>query len=225
MALEPNRVHAICFDVDGTLSDTDDQWVASFERRLAGLRRLFPGGEVRPFARWAIMCAETPGNLLYSLLDRMDLDDEVGRIYSFLCQRRVGWNSRSFWLMPGVYELLCTLSAHYPLAVISARDQASTLDFLEQFNLAPFFHSVATAQTCRHTKPFPDPILWAASRMGVFPQNCLMVGDTPADIRAGKAAGAQTAGVLCGFGQETELRRAGADLILPVTAALAQALT
>ena len=51
-----------------------------------------------------------------------------------------------------------------------------------------------------------------------------MVGDTTVDIRAGKAAGAQTVGVLCGFGQEPELRRAGADLILPDTAALAQVL-
>ena len=38
--------------------------------------------------------------------------------------------------------------------------------------------------------------------MGVAPGNVLMVGDTTVDIRAGKAAGAQTVGVLCGFGQE-----------------------
>ncbi len=41
-----------------------------------------------------------------------------------------------------------------------------------------------------------------------------MVGDTVVDIRAGKAAGAQTVGVLCGFGEEDELRKAGADMIL-----------
>ena len=45
-----------------------------------------------------------------------------------------------------------------------------------------------------------------------------MIGDTTVDIRAGKAAGAQTVGVLCGFGEEGELRRVGADLILPSTA-------
>jgi phosphoglycolate phosphatase-like HAD superfamily hydrolase len=53
--------------------------------------------------------------------------------------------------------------------------------------------------------------------MGVFPAQCLMIGDTTVDIRAGKAAGAQTVGVLCGFGEEAELRRWGADLILPTT--------
>ena len=51
-----------------------------------------------------------------------------------------------------------------------------------------------------------------------------MVGDTTVDIRAGKAAGAQTVGVLCGFGQESELRRAGADLILPSIASLCEIL-
>jgi phosphoglycolate phosphatase len=48
-----------------------------------------------------------------------------------------------------------------------------------------------------------------------------MVGDTTADIIAGKSAGLQTVGVLCGFGERTELARAGADLILPSTADLA----
>ena len=56
--------------------------------------------------------------------------------------------------------------------------------------------------------------------MSVSADHCLMIGDTTVDIRAGKAAGAQTVGVLCGFGTERELRRAGADLILQSTADL-----
>ena len=46
----------------------------------------------------------------------------------------------------------------------------------------------------------------------------------PVDIRAGRAAGSQTVGVLCGFGQQSELVRAGADLILPTTAMIANVL-
>lgn len=220
MALDLARVQAICFDVDGTLSDTDDQWLAMFERRLARLRGLFPGGNMRQFARWAIMAAETPGNLVYGILDRVDLDDEIGRLYSYLSQRKVGLHPREFWLIEGISLMLETLHQRFPLAVVSARDQESTLAFLEQFGLTRYFASIATALTCRYTKPFPDPVLWAAGQMGVAPQNCLMIGDTTVDIRAGKLAGAQTVGVLCGFGQENELRRAGADLILPHTAAL-----
>ena len=44
-----------------------------------------------------------------------------------------------------------------------------------------------------------------------------MIGDTTVDIRAGKAAGAQTVGVLCGFGEEPELRKIGADEVIADT--------
>ena len=60
--------------------------------------------------------------------------------------------------------------------------------------------------------------------MNVQPDECLMIGDTTVDIRAAKAAGAQSVGVLCGFGEEKELRQAGADLILESTALLADVL-
>jgi N-acetyl-D-muramate 6-phosphate phosphatase len=167
------------------------------------------------------MCAETPGNLIYHLLDRVDLDDEIGRLYNYLCQRRLGRHPHTFWIVEGMKESLALLKQHYPLSVVSARDQQGTNAFLDQYELTGLFDAVASALTCRYTKPFPDPILWAAAQMGVLPENCLMVGDTTVDIRAGKAAGAQTVGVLCGFGQEAELRRAGADLILPTTSMLA----
>ena len=120
--------------------------------------------------------------------------------------------------------MLERLSQRYPLAVVSARDTRTTMDFLNQFNLAPYFKCIATDQTCEHTKPFPDPILWAAREMGVLPEACLMVGDTTVDIRAGKAAGAQTVGVLCGFGEAAELSQHGANLLLSITADLVQVL-
>jgi phosphoglycolate phosphatase-like HAD superfamily hydrolase len=97
--------------------------------------------------------------------------------------------------------------------------------FLGQFNLSPFFTAVATAQTCEHTKPYPDPILWAAEKMGVHPTECLMIGDTTVDILAARAAKAQSVGVLCGFGEKNELKKSGANLIIKHTALLSEALS
>jgi phosphoglycolate phosphatase len=89
--------------------------------------------------------------------------------------------------------------------------------FLKQFDLQKYFDPVVTGLSAPHTKPYPDPILLAARQMGVRPQECLMIGDTTVDMRAGKAAGAQTVGVLCGFGEAPELKQLGADLILETT--------
>jgi phosphoglycolate phosphatase-like HAD superfamily hydrolase len=92
---------------------------------------------------------------------------------------------------------------------------------LDQFDLRKYFRCIATAQTCQHTKPFPDPLLWAAQQMNVPIEACLMVGDTTVDMRAASAAGTQKVGVLCGFGEADELRKTGADMLLTNTSELA----
>lgn len=218
MALDVSRVRALCFDVDGTLSDTDDMMVARLARWLERVRFLFPRQEPTRLARRLVMAAESPANFLLSLPDRIGLDDEIFALADRLARRPR--QNRQFFLIEGVKEMLAVLARRYPLAIVSAREARTTMLFLEQFDLTPFFRCIATATTCRHTKPYPDPILWAAEQMQVSPASCLMIGDTTVDIRAGKAAGAQTVGVLCGFGERAELERCGADLILETTPAL-----
>ncbi|MDO9088363.1 MAG: HAD family hydrolase [Anaerolineaceae bacterium] len=217
MTLDIDRIQAICFDVDGTLSDTDDAWVSNFSRRLSFVKFLTPQKDMRSLARWLVMALETPGNLVYEVLDRLHLDDEVAHLYNWIAHHKTGLNPKMFWIVPHGLELIHFCHQRYPLSVVSARDEKSTMAFLNQFEITDFFKSIVTSQTCTYTKPFPDPILFAAKAKGIAPEHCLMVGDTTVDIRAGKAAGAQTVGVLCGFGTERELRRAGADLILDNT--------
>lgn len=123
-------------------------------------------------------------------------------------------------MVPGVAELLPPLAREYPLGIVTAREHLSSVAFLESHNLLRCFDCVASARTCRHTKPHPDPVLWACEQLGIPAKDCLMVGDTTVDIRAGAAAGAQTVGVLCGFGERDEMEEAGGDLILESTSDL-----
>jgi phosphoglycolate phosphatase-like HAD superfamily hydrolase len=224
MPLDPARIQALCFDIDGTLSDTDDQFVLKMARWLSLVKFLFPHGDVRPFARRLVMATETPGNLFFGLTDRLGMDRPLARLGDLVYHLGLGRHPEPFVLVPGVRKMLDLLQPRYPLGIVTARGQRAARRFLEQFELGGCFVCVASAQTCRYTKPHPDPVLWAAAQIGVAPERCLMIGDTTLDIRAGKAAGAQTAGVLCGFGQEGELRRAGADVILDSTADLADIL-
>lgn len=226
MPLDLSRIRALCFDIDGTLSDTDDQWTAQFERLFTPLRFAIPRRELRPFARRVVMALESPGNFVYHVLDRMNLDDEAAWLLQAMRRLHAPHSSaRAFLLIPRVDAALRALAKRYPLAVVSARGAGGAHAFLNQFDLLPLFTTVVTAQTCRYTKPYPDPVFAAAEKMGVPAHECLMIGDTVVDIRAGKAAGAQTVGVLCGFGYESELRRAGADLILPSPYELLEMLT
>jgi len=213
MPIDFSRIKGLCFDVDGTISDTDDVWVENLEKFLRPLRFLSKNGNLRPFARWLVMVTESPMNELYRWADSLSLDDNFARLYERLSKHRRK-TIRPFILMKGARELLDYVHSRYPLTVVSARDKNSTREFLERFDIHTFFCEVVTSQTCERGKPYPHPVIYAAQRMNLSPEDCVMIGDTTVDVLAGKRAGAQTVGLLCGFGTEDELRRAGADLIV-----------
>lgn len=213
MSLDVSKIRALCFDVDGTLSDTDDLYAQKVARFLP--RFLFRDPE--RVARRLVMWIESPGNALMGIPDRFGLDDELAALVNWMYRhRKKRW--KQYLLVPGVDAMLASLHGRFPLAVVSARDEGGTRAFLDHFNLTRYFDVIVTALTAEHTKPYPDPILFAAQKMGVAPESCLMIGDTTVDMRAGKSAGAQTVGVLCGFGEKDELKRSGADAILKSTA-------
>ncbi|WP_280151438.1 HAD family hydrolase [Piscinibacter sp. XHJ-5] len=231
MVLDPTLVRALCFDVDGTLSDTDDHIVA----RLAGLLDAVPlvsGRRAERLARQAVMAAETPVHAAYAKLDELGLDVPLATLrHRLRAIRKRGAdpagtrNPQAIDEVPhemiaGVKEMIVALARHFPMCTISTGTAPRVERFLEHYGVRQHFVAVIGAQTTRRMKPHPEPLRFAASAMGVAPQDCLMIGDTTIDIRTGVAAGAQRIGVLCGFGTEPELRRAGAQLILRTTSDL-----
>lgn len=231
MPLDLPRVRALCFDIDGTLADTDDAAV----QRLAALLAFVPllsGRRAERLARQAVMKAETPVNAAYGLLDRFGLDAHFARARNRVAGRRARLRDPAHTRNPaaadevphqmvsGVKEMVTKLAARYPMSTISTGGEARVEAFLKHYGVRPCFTAVVTAQTTLRMKPYPDPLLFAARAMGVEPEACLMIGDTTVDVRTGVAAGAQTVGVLCGFGTEDELVRAGGDLILKTTSDL-----
>jgi HAD superfamily hydrolase (TIGR01549 family) len=231
MTLDLSRISALCFDVDGTIADTDDHLVA----RLAGLLDLVPGVSGRRaerLARQGVMAAETPVHGAYALLDRLGLDVPVDRLRQRIrAVRRQGADpahTRNLEaidevpheMVAGVKEMIDVLAQRYPMCTISTGGAPRVDRFLRHYGVREHFTEVIGAQTTRRMKPHPEPLLFAAQKMGVEPGQCLMIGDTTIDMRTAVAAGAQRVGVLCGFGMEDELRATGAQLILRTTSDL-----
>jgi HAD superfamily hydrolase (TIGR01549 family) len=162
---------------------------------------------------------ERTGSRLLTWLDYVDLDDDVDRLAARIMtawrhQRETG----AYRLVAGVTEMLDNLAARYPLAVVTTRSRRRAHVMLDDAALTRHFHAITARDDTRRIKPHPEPVERMAAQLGVAPANCLMVGDTTADVLSAKAAGAQAVGVLCGFGREADLVRAGADRILLSTA-------
>ncbi len=122
MPLHVSRIRAICFDVDGTLSDTDDVFVQKLERILHPLRFLFRDRDAQRLARRLVMWSEAPGNFLIGIPDTLGIDDEIAVVMEWLNRHRPR-PMKHFLLISGVREMLRLLSLRYPLAVVSARDE------------------------------------------------------------------------------------------------------
>ena len=82
MPLQVSRVHAICFDVDGTLSDTDDVMVAQLTELLKPFHMLFPGRDLSRVARRMVMEAEAPATFLYGISDLIGLEHQLRLSFS-----------------------------------------------------------------------------------------------------------------------------------------------
>jgi HAD superfamily hydrolase (TIGR01549 family) len=229
--LQLGRIRALCFDVDGTIADTDDHLVAQLAAALDRVP-LVSGRRAERLARQAVMGLETPVHGAYALLDQLGLDVPMSRLRARLKRVKAQGvdpahtrNPEAIDEVPhemvaGVQEMLKKLAADYPMCTITTGGAPRVERFLEHYEVRELFTAVVGAQTTRRMKPHPEPLLYAAKAMGVDPRECLMIGDTTIDIRTGRSAGAQTVGVLCGFGTESELRRTGAQMILRTTSDL-----
>lgn len=214
MPIPFDKIEAIFFDLDGTLVDTDDQAVARYARYL----RPFLGQHARKIARWLVMRAERPGNILITILDWLHLDLPLMSFTDALRRRRGLYPAHEFHLIPGVEEAVLALAPHYRLGLITTRSRYHIEQFLLRFpDIAAAFEVTCGLQDTRYLKPSPQPVLLAAERLGLPIEKCVMVGDTYVDVLSARRAGAWSVGVLCGFGEQPELEQCGAHLILEST--------
>jgi phosphoglycolate phosphatase-like HAD superfamily hydrolase len=206
-------IEAVLFDLDGTLMDTDDQAVASLARYLTPLSVFF---SINPtsLARRLVMWAETPGNALMTFFDAIGLDDNVFAIGDTLRRWRGLYAPPDLPLIPGTDATLHELSRRYRMAIVTTRGRRDAEAFLAQHSLAHLFELVVTRESTHRLKPHPEPIRFAAKKLGVSPRRCALVGDTATDVRSARAAGAWAVAILSGFGERDELERAGAHLVL-----------
>ena len=93
--------------------------------------------------------------------------------------------------MPYVEELLKYLRENnYRIAVASSSDTADIKNNLEKTKLEKYIDEIASGAEVENGKPAPDVFLLAAERLDVDPKDCLILEDSKAGIKAGKASGA-----------------------------------
>ena len=92
--------------------------------------------------------------------------------------------------LPGVRELLDTLRSHnVPIGMASSSWPGWIEALLRGTSLTPWFDAIVSRTEVPHGKPRPDVYLEAALRLGVAPELCVGIEDTPTGLAAVRAAG------------------------------------
>lgn len=121
-------------------------------------------------------------------------------------------------LIPGASEILKKIPAMgLKMALVTSTPWEYLqikLKPLRKAGVADLFDVVITSDDVLRKKPAPEPLITCAKRLGVPMERAVYVGDSRVDIRAGKAAGMQTAGVLTGMEDRESLGREHPDVII-----------
>jgi len=184
------------FDIDGTLLDSAGDICGAVQQVLesAGVRdRSFD------FLRGYIglHLIELFGDIFPA--HSTEQNDELIRQYR-TCYLARGHKLTQVY--PGVAEALASLGGRK--ATATTKGTPTTRAVLEQFGLIQYFDHVQGTDGFPY-KPAPDVILTSLAALGAKPEECLMVGDSPADMEAGRRAGVKTCAVRYGYGNPAKL--------------------
>ncbi|HWR49579.1 MAG TPA: HAD-IA family hydrolase [Bryobacteraceae bacterium] len=190
------------FDLDGTLLDSAPDICGAIIGALEGTGcRPVTQAELTRYIGLHLL--DTFGDLLPAATP--DEIDELIRKYRIIYPAR---GHKLTKLYPGVQEALTALPGRKSTATTKATPTTRTV--LELFGLIDCFDHVQGTDGFPH-KPAPDVILKSLEFFGVSPADVLFVGDSPADMEAGRRAGVKTAAVTYGYGAHEDLARWNPD--------------
>lgn len=200
----------ILFDLDGTLLDTTDLILKSFQHTI----RTHQGHDAdlefakttfgRPLIEALAMMGDDPEAMIKTYREFNILHhDELAKVFA------------------GVVEVVRELYGRgIKLAVVTSKTRATSIRGLRLFDLDKYFPVVVGHEDCQLHKPHPEPVLRGLEGLGLPAGDCLMVGDSPFDIMSAKAAGVRTAAVRWTYVPWADVLAAGPDHIVEEMAGL-----
>ncbi len=197
--MDKNKI--ILFDLDGTLIDSTDAIVSTFYHSFKELQFDFKGND------------ESIKSLIGYPLDIMykSLGVDESKVWDFVDSYKNRYRVISIaqtTLLENAYEAVELAAKIGRVSVVTTKTRTYTMPLLEHFNIAQFFEIVTGRENVQNPKPDPEPILVTLKQMN-YDKNkhsVWMIGDTKLDLIAANEANINSVGVLCGYGNEKELR-------------------
>jgi HAD superfamily hydrolase (TIGR01509 family) len=201
--------------MDGTLIDSIDIYFKIVEIALERLK-------LPQVSRQQILDASETGDFNWELVLPGSVhhkkDEIIGQAWEIINEIAPQMFAEKLKLIPGADSILKSISANISRIGMVTSTQRKYLKIkmqpLQHAGVEKLFEVIITSDDVPNRKPDPDPLIECARRLDVNPNKCVYVGDTRTDIKAGKAAGMKTVGVLTGFDDYDMLAKESPDAII-----------
>ncbi|MCU1536897.1 MAG: family hydrolase [Humibacillus sp.] len=205
---EPRWATAV-FDLDGTLADTIDLIVASYQHAF----RTVLGHEEDP-----VVIRSWIGRPLVGAF-RDHSPEHAETLYATYLQWNADNTERLIRSYDGVVDVLGDLrEAGVHVGIATSKRRESARQAMDILGISPHVEVLVAMEDTDVHKPDPTPLLLALERMGRSAEGAVYVGDAVVDVLAGQAAGMDTLAVTWGAGLPAALE-ASAPSALATTAA------
>ena len=194
---------AVLFDMDGTILDTSDFVFSAVEYTLTQHNLTITEEKL----------SQAKGMPLLDFYKYIFPDQD----FELLRKTHHDYQQTRFdlgKLFPGVKKVLKKLKSEGVLiAAVSNRSTESVTKSFKLVKAYDFFDAIVTYEDVKNPKPHKDIPLKALELLGVDKKSAIMVGDTDADIQAGKNAGIKTVGVTYGWMGE-DIKKSKPDFVI-----------
>lgn len=182
-------IDTILFDFDGTIMDTADVIIGSWQHTFMTFE-----GKERPVEEIVKTFGEILSHTMSKVLPHIDTQEAIETYRNY---HRDNFGER-ISVFEGMPELLAELkNRNMKIGLVTSRMAGTTWEGLRQYGLAEYFDVVVSCDDTDKHKPDPTPVNIALQRLGSKPQNAMMLGDTMFDILCARNAGVQS--VLVGW--------------------------
>lgn len=190
-----NNIHAVLFDLDGTLIDSAPGLGAAADKM-----RTDRGLESLPLSLYRPMAGAGARGMIAVAFGLTPQDVEFDRLREeFFANYEVRLIEQTY-VFEGVSELIeriCRSGLKW--GVVTNKSARFTLPLTRAMPLFNTAQTIISGDTMAHAKPHPAPLLEAARQLQLAPERCVYVGDDERDILAGRAAGMSTVAAAYGY--------------------------
>ncbi|HEG2612354.1 TPA: HAD family hydrolase [Campylobacter jejuni] len=189
----------ILFDLDGTLIDSTDAILNSFQGAFKALGLTSKNNkEIKNLIGYPL---EQMFRMLYP--DKVNLSKEFVLAYREIYAQIY---LEQTTLLPKAKEALELGSEIADLGIVTTKGGKFTPILLDYLGVKKFFKTLITLEDVTNPKPSSEPIILALKRLNKTQENAYMIGDTILDIQAAISANITPLALACGYGNENELK-------------------